>query len=392
MSTRLPSPFEAATLLFSCLVAFSASATDVRLDEFEAAKAPTLQGAVDYTVPESPAFVALGLTPEEVTRPGTPKEFGSSLLTLVDREGNFQTGVAIEVAPWIVFQNPSFTVGKYRESGVQRFLSRAQLSLATTKGLSNDDESQRLSAALRVTPWSLGDPLTDYELDRCFDEVDFPAPGEFKRYADYQAAKAKYDDNTPGATEVEKKTNECLDASQKRLSGASGFDLGIAPTWIQEQKQSDQISWGGGTLWASLALRPLDFLGDANLTRVQKHFAGIQMIFHGRGQLSNQVADGDVGNGFRREDTILAGARIRQTETYFPFSIEGSFLYENPDNENSERSGRVALTTDLPVASQVWLNLAVGGTFSGDDNRLIIGATLKWGGFEIDADQVADLF
>ena len=47
-----------------------------------------------------PALDALGLSPESVTSPSTPRELVSDLLNAVDQNGVLQHGLAIETAPF----------------------------------------------------------------------------------------------------------------------------------------------------------------------------------------------------------------------------------------------------------------------------------------------------
>src|SRR4051812_10026938 len=64
----------------------------------------TLKSAdVDLSVPDSPAFIALGLSPETVVRPTSPREFATSLLNGVGQDGHLQTGVAVDVVPYLVY-------------------------------------------------------------------------------------------------------------------------------------------------------------------------------------------------------------------------------------------------------------------------------------------------
>src|ERR1043165_2392672 len=55
------------------------------------------------TVPNSPAFAVLNGTPEQVIRPSTPRQFGAAVLNGVDPNGNFQTGLAVDANPFMIF-------------------------------------------------------------------------------------------------------------------------------------------------------------------------------------------------------------------------------------------------------------------------------------------------
>jgi hypothetical protein len=108
-------------------------------------------------VPESPAFTVLGVTPNAIARPGTPREFATSLLNGLDKNGNFQTGLAIDTAPYMLFNGQNVTLQDYNDYYLTRLLSRTQFSLATTKGAASDDTATRLALGLNVTLWDKGD-------------------------------------------------------------------------------------------------------------------------------------------------------------------------------------------------------------------------------------------
>src|ERR1051326_6742315 len=105
---------------------------------------PAKDQPIDLSVPESPAFTVLGVTPQTVTRPASPRALATSLLNGVDPQGNFQTGLALDTVPYLLFMGNSITVNDYRNSTGTRFLSNTQVSFATTKG-SSDDKSLRLA-------------------------------------------------------------------------------------------------------------------------------------------------------------------------------------------------------------------------------------------------------
>jgi hypothetical protein len=100
---------------------------------------------LDLSVPDSPAFTVLGLTTQTITHPATPRALATSLLNGVDQNGNFQTGVAIDTTPYLLFYGNDVTLEKYQQSQVIRFLSRTQFSFATTKGASESDKSARFA-------------------------------------------------------------------------------------------------------------------------------------------------------------------------------------------------------------------------------------------------------
>lgn len=132
--------------------------------------------ALDLAVPSSPAFTVLGLSPDRVARPTSPRELATDLLNGVDDQGNLQTGLAIDFVPYLLIAGDELTLAQYRQNdfgpiGLRRLAARSQLSLATTKGTSDDDKSVRLAAGLHVTPWDTGDARMNLTLDTCINAV-----------------------------------------------------------------------------------------------------------------------------------------------------------------------------------------------------------------------------
>jgi len=141
----------------------------------------TKKAALDLSVPTSPAFSALGLTPQSVIRPTSPREFAASLINGVDPNGNLQNGIAVELAPFLMWHGNDITLNQYQNPNnlpddqnprdkfsFDRMLYRTSLSLATTKGTSDDDKSSRIAFGLTLTPYDLGDPRNDGILLDCF--------------------------------------------------------------------------------------------------------------------------------------------------------------------------------------------------------------------------------
>jgi hypothetical protein len=153
--------------------------------EVEEKVAPTTaeNSEVDLAVPVSPAFFILGMTPGKVIRPTSPKELVTSFLEGTDENGNFQTGLAIDVSPHLLFNRrlslDDYNGGKFKDladpknksislPNLNTLLARTQLSFATTKGISDKDDTVRIALGLNITPFDLGDTRSyRSEFQRC---------------------------------------------------------------------------------------------------------------------------------------------------------------------------------------------------------------------------------
>lgn len=118
---------------------------------------------LDYDVPESPAFIALGVAPTNVFRAGAAKPVVASLLNQLLTGGTLDGGIAIDFSPYAVFGGTDASVRDYQKSMFRRILFNTTLSLATVK----DDEAGddlRFGFGLRSTLKDNRDPLADGDL------------------------------------------------------------------------------------------------------------------------------------------------------------------------------------------------------------------------------------
>src|SRR5687767_2554987 len=120
----------------------------------------------DFSVPEAPAFTVLGVSPQDVSRPGTPAAFTTSLLRAVGENGKLQNGIAIDVAPYLALAGATFTLGEYQKNAGQRFAARTKLSFGTTQA-EDEAKTQRLALGLHFTLFDYGDPRGDPKLIQC---------------------------------------------------------------------------------------------------------------------------------------------------------------------------------------------------------------------------------
>jgi len=112
-----------------------------------------------YTIPQSPAFHLIGANPTEVTRPGTARELGVSLLSAVDTAGRLQQGFALEFSPALALAG-DMDLEAYQSSFWNRLIKNTTISLGTTKAAA--DESSTLAAVgVRMVLVDWTDPMRD---------------------------------------------------------------------------------------------------------------------------------------------------------------------------------------------------------------------------------------
>jgi hypothetical protein len=127
--------------------------------------APTRVGdfILDYDVPESPAFIALGVAPANVLRAGAAKPIVASLLNQLLTGGTLDNGIAIDFSPYAVFGGSAESVDTYRTSTFRRIIFNTTVSLATVTDADVADDL-RFGFGLRSTLWDSRDPLADSAL------------------------------------------------------------------------------------------------------------------------------------------------------------------------------------------------------------------------------------
>jgi len=129
------------------------------------AQGPTRAGdfVLDYNVPESPAFIALGVAPANVVRAGAAKPIVANVLNRFLTGGTLDGGIAIDFAPYAVFGGSARSVRTYQRNALLRILFNTTLSLSTITDEDVDDDL-RFGVGLRSTLWDSRDPLADTAL------------------------------------------------------------------------------------------------------------------------------------------------------------------------------------------------------------------------------------
>ena len=328
---------------------------------------PTAFSNVDMSVPESPAFTVLGVTPETVIRPTSPRAFATSLLNGVDQHGNFQSGLAMDFVPYLLVAGDDLTLRKYRTSQVVRLLSRTQFSFGTAKGASEDDKSMRLALGWHLTLWDRGDPRTDDDLLRCLSGFRLPPPPASLDETDEERAR-----RVQAALEFNNALSlSCREEAKEKNWNASSWIIGAAPSWISKDGQTKNLGWNGGGFWSSLAY---GFEGVPGLEKKS------QLILHARYRNREQVPDPDITGAFLSQDSIFFGTRLRTGSPNFNGSFEYTFLRSRINGLSFDNSSRLSVLFERRIAGDTWFNLSLGGETGRQDGRNngFVLTSFKW--------------
>jgi hypothetical protein len=353
------------------------------------------QANLDLSVPTSPAFTVLGITPETVIRPTSPRQFATALLNGADPNGNFQMGFALETAPYLLFAGNELALKQYRMNpkgfNPIRQFARAQFSLATTKGTSEDDKSFRLATGLTLTPWDVGDPRNDDQLLDCFDKRLRPVhakAGELLNELAPQVAQGQLiteEDVNKKVAKLEPDariiTTKCREEARVRNWNASSWNIGIAPTWTSESGDPDDLKWSGAAFWTSLAY---GFEGIPGLENSS------QIILHARYRSDELFPNPDQDNAFIKQDTLVLamqarvnGPNIRKSVggPDLNFQFELAYIKENRKGRSDEEVFRYTGGAEYKIAEDLYIKFMIGGESGRDNgaNQSFVMALLNWG-------------
>jgi hypothetical protein len=315
---------------------------------------------VDLSVPESPAFAVLGLTPSTVLRPASPKAFATSLLNGLDQNGNFQTGLAIDTSPFMLFNGENITIRDYNQQYLTRLLSRAQFSFATAKGGSEDDTSTRLSAGLNLTLWDRGDPRIyhpergDDDVLQCFvnnlQDPPIIAPGT--------APDVIAQINAGNKAVNDKVADDCRDRALKANWNRSSWTIAYAPSWISKTGQTTGFKWNGGAFWTSVAY---GFEGISSLQRMA------QLIFHARYRTQEHVPDPVNQGTFQIQDSAFLGARFRAGSPKFALNFEDTFIRTKVIGGIRDSINRVSFGAEARITDNLYFVITSGSNLGADN-------------------------
>ncbi len=371
---------------------------------------------VDLSIPEAPGFTILGLTPQEVTRPTTPRQFATTLINSLDRNGNFQTGIAIDTAPYQLFfgrrvnrdrdyippQEDKPIEKRSRETlkgFFTRLLWRTQFSLATTKGTTETDKSARIGAGFNFTFFDFGDPNTDFRLRECNNNLNFKL--EDKAYQDLGFTNRNDPRIKPGDVRkanarmmflitqdfILKQYDKCIEESEKRNIGKSSFGVGTAGSWISKNGDSSTFTNNGQGLWASLNY---GFEGIPGLRCTEDEIEDEtnrcitpQLIFHFRRRVKETVPDPLLAGMFTTKDSNLFGMRLRFGVPKWSLNLEGVYRGERFAGKKSSSNFEMTFGADYRLAANLYLNFSVGGETKESSipgtGKVFIRTSFNWG-------------
>lgn len=327
---------------------------------------------LDLSVPDSPALTVLGLTTQSITQPATPRALATSLLNGVDQNGNFETGVAVDTAPYLLFHGQSVTLDDYRHNQVIRWLSRTQFSFATSKGSSDSDKSARLASGLTFTIFDKGDPRLN---ERFLKDLTAKAQSILDSSPplppnasdeDVMNRKKNIEDQVEAATKSVRKDYERTNWNR------SSWIIAGAPSWVSPDGTTSHVAFDGAAVWTSISY---GFEGIPGLKN------NAQVILHARFHSSELVPDPSSEGQFFRQQSSVFGGRLRYGSETTIGSFETVYVHARPVGLPTDRYFRLTVSAERKLFDNVWLHFGIGGE-SGQrngQNKLFILGSFKWG-------------
>jgi hypothetical protein len=329
-------------------------------------KVADVAGQLDLSVPQSPAFTILGVTPEAVVKSDDLRTVATGLLHGVDPQGNLQSGIAIDVRPYLALVGDESTLGDYQKSRWVQIASSAQVSFATASGQGDSDKADRQALALNVKLWREHDPalgtskltytpakgpqvparavdargLVSGTMGECYGDYllaasSTAAAGDFPEDLDEATAKL--------AADARKTIAMCLAPFKKRYWNAGSLELAIAGYRSDVEGFSDD----GVGAWLGYS----HSIGERG-----------QFIIKGAYTDNRLVAPKNANSPYTLVDETDAGARVRFGSRKGSLMLEGLWTRAKTAAADDEY-WRASIGTEVMVLPDVWIELAIGKAF-----------------------------
>jgi hypothetical protein len=330
-------------------------------------------GTLDVSVPTSPGFAILDLTPDSVVRPASPRALATSLINGLNKDGNFQSGVALDTAPYLLWAGNGVTFQDYRTKPVVRFLSRAQFSIATVRVGGDDSKAARIGVGAHFTIFDFGDPRGDMEFLKKLETAGALAlatnPPPLPSADPATQAELERLHNEKVLADVEALTKSVREERAKTGWNASTMLAGIAGAWQSADATMSNLGGDGRAMWTSVGY------GFESVPGLQDT---AQLVFHVRRRLNQSVSDDPATP---RENMTLAGMRFRFGSATTIAAFEYAWLRTTPVVGESDTYSRLTLAGERRVAENLWLQVSLGGDRAGGPaaGKLFLLSELKWG-------------
>lgn len=296
-------------------------------------------------VPQSPAFTYLALSPTDISHPTTARGLGAALATLVDPQGRFRQGFALDVAPWVWIPSISIPADEYARVG-KYILANTTVSIGAS-GAEGPDGPTDIAAGVRTTFIDESDPMRDPTfraelrdaIARCG--------------ADPEADVAQVRECAGGA--IERLRTAWLGDGWNRAS----LSAALATGWRFPGSVTSAGAHSGWAAWVSGAL-PLG--------------APAQLV----GQLSYEARNAVEATVTDRE-RLAGGARVNVGSSWVNGFAELAVAGALDEIAGEDVTWRWAGGVEFLAAQDLWLSTGFGSGFAtAAEDRLVVIANIRW--------------
>ena len=359
---------KAAGCLLTCVALHMPALAQTAQPAAGAASAPltvhdvlTTRAAADLSVPASPAFAILGLTPTSIQRPGSVRELMAAATRGFDKDGKVKNGLAIDIAPISLLARERIVGGdRYRDSSVTQALARTTVSLGTAES----GGGSQLAWGVRVGIWDQGDPgLFAGKLAKCV------------------RGSNPFGGAPPSGPVVTEPTKAEQEATQRAIADCA------VPKLVEDLWAKPALYVGFGQSWYSGSGSVKDKLpavkamwATYSIGRSVAGYRGLLQLNAER-KTDDRVADPADAMKLLRQDTTSLVARLKLgAEKWHAYADLGRNRMElgSASRTNTRYSG---LGVDLRLQDDLWLQVGRSnerGFIDGSSqNKVLVG--FRWG-------------
>lgn len=307
----------------------------------QAAEQPAYKFILDYDVPESPAFVALGVSPEKVTTGSASKPIVVNLLNQAVTGDRASAGLALDFSPYFVFGGRFDNISEYRNNALKRRLANTLVSLATIQDPA-DSANLRFGVGARMTVFDDHDPLQN---ERLVDRIAaLLTPAEEELVVGRETGTGI--DTVAGLAEAYR---ALVDSIQSTPGRALAVGWGMAGTVRGAVLEADSITGTRHRFWA-----------------------GYRETFRGGVEFLGAV---QVGEGVSEDNSFRVGGALRANIR--SVRLTGEVVYESETGEI--HPGGIAVIKLIPQVDVVAsLGSEPDATGASDTGKLRFRTMLRW--------------
>jgi hypothetical protein len=345
----------------------SSTSGDTLTDKFNSINFDHAPGAV-------PAFDALGLSPESVTSPTTPRELASDLLNGVDQNGVLQHGLAVETAPFRLIGIRT-NLANYKSpdlsGAICRWVYNFSVSAGTSKATDKSDAVQ-LAFGFKEVLWESADhdPYRNPSISQAFEK----AAGQVDVSDDLDNPATPLKPVPEAASNVFK--NAVDDFYKNKWQGGI-WTAAIAPTWNSNSGKLSDLSGTGFTTWTTFA-----YGTTKNALMVGDNPVNVQMIGEIRYRSGEELTDPNNKTRTAMQNTFLAAGRVRMGSDSFNGFAEGAYVQVWHGLNGDGDGWRGAFGIEKKLNKNIWLVLSAGEQFGeagAKTNNLFAISSLRFG-------------